>query len=1302
MRSPWRLALVVGAFTLLAASSWAGEGPAAHTPPPGSRPLAAARPAAEVRSNVPEKRADRIVKNYGLDLQGTISATWGESGVRIQVDRVSNTSGSTSPELFLQLWATSMRPVFGETITPHVISGRASLGTLPNGGHLDNVDTGSLSYIAPPDGCYYVTVALETANSGGGYSYWSLAVLAYNGDELFSFGSSGCGVTPAQDGSLYATENSSNATLYRIDGFATNPQATALGVTGLGIPSIAIDPTSGILYAVDVSDGVLYQVDAQTARTRRVGSTGLASASPVALAFDGSGQLFSWGHNDGVLYRIDKSTANATYVGYTGYSAGGDLAFDLDGTLWGSTGTALVRIDSRTGAGTYVGAFGTDGIFGLAVAADGALYAGENTSSFFDSSRLHRVNKANAALTLMGDLDWSLGDLAVRGGGGSPPAVAFTWSPSNPTTGQAVQLTDQSSGNPTSWQWDLDGDGTADSTQRNPTRTYAAAGSYNVTLTACNAAGCAAVSHVLTVTAKPSLKLAGPASGTAYQALAFTATASGCTPNPFTWSWKSDVDQMSFDGFLGPLLGVNPLPSQTASANLGWTRPGSHTLHVTNSWCPGTEGVLTIDVQVPKDPSVEIYSPQIDKTLPTVVFCHGLQPESFDHSGHTLWSCVGDCLGTEVDHPAGNLPASGENKFNKVQVVWSGAGQGKTDAFAVDYVRAWEYTDDAGRQLAAKLVKTLGSNYEKSIQFVGHSLGSAVCGRAAVEFLKSEPKVNKLQLTVLDRPDHVHKLLHDHPYPNFETRFGFPEDYFPSLLATAMRSGLDLRLDNYWSTTGTGVGDSTSCLAGVKVYNHRKPAGLRDPGDVGNRYFRHESIGGFDIDHSGVHQWYRWTGDANGIATGKGDSAVCSGTTFTSPRNLLGFDVFDASLSPCEAGWNASLIGYPSAPFPTDASCDPATVRPEPVPVCIGVGRPCVAATGRTLAESEIAAAATGEREGQVGVAIPNYGRYLLFTLEVASPAAGSSAAVLLDDVPLWSGSLASFPANKPVGIGPLPLYGLTGNHTLALKVLGPASTTVRLSNLQVQKILVPCDAADALCVAAHRFRIEADWTDHQGNSGHATPRTLSSDASGFLWFFDQSNLELIVKVLNACGFPGSPRFWVYAAGLTDVEVRLTVTDTVTGAVKIYNNPQGTPFQPIQDTDAFATCRPGDALAAPAAPRPEAREIAGKSGLDQGRFTVSATWRTPQGQSGAGQFVPVTDNSGYFWFFDPGNVETVVKVLDGCGLNSRFWVFAAGLTNVQVDLVVTDTRTGAQVAYHNALGQSFLPIQDTSAFATCP
>ena len=105
--------------------------------------------------------------------------------------------------------------------------------------------------------------------------------------------------------------------------------------------------------------------------------------------------------------------------------------------------------------------------------------------------------------------------------------------------------------------------------------------------------------------------------------------------------------------------------------------------------------------------------------------------------------------------------------------------------------------------------------------------------------------------------------------------------------------------------------------------------------------------------------------------------------------------------------------------------------------------------------------------------------------------------------------------------------------------------------------------------------------------------------------------------------------------------------------------------------------------------------------LVDSRFDVSATWQTGN-SSGAGQAVRLTSDTGYFWFFGSSNVEVVIKVLNACGLNQKFWVFAGGLTNVRVTVTVRDTKTGAVKTYTNPLDTPFAPIQDTSAFATCP
>ena len=97
---------------------------------------------------------------------------------------------------------------------------------------------------------------------------------------------------------------------------------------------------------------------------------------------------------------------------------------------------------------------------------------------------------------------------------------------------------------------------------------------------------------------------------------------------------------------------------------------------------------------------------------------------------------------------------------------------------------------------------------------------------------------------------------------------------------------------------------------------------------------------------------------------------------------------------------------------------------------------------------------------------------------------------------------------------------------------------------------------------------------------------------------------------------------------------------------------------------------------------------------------MKASWTTTT-NTGIGQARPLTADTGYFWFFDPANVEMVIKVLRGCGVNGNYWVFAGGLTNVQTVLTVRDTLTGSVKTYTNPQGRAFQPIQDIDAFAAC-
>ena len=101
--------------------------------------------------------------------------------------------------------------------------------------------------------------------------------------------------------------------------------------------------------------------------------------------------------------------------------------------------------------------------------------------------------------------------------------------------------------------------------------------------------------------------------------------------------------------------------------------------------------------------------------------------------------------------------------------------------------------------------------------------------------------------------------------------------------------------------------------------------------------------------------------------------------------------------------------------------------------------------------------------------------------------------------------------------------------------------------------------------------------------------------------------------------------------------------------------------------------------------------------LGADRFVAEVSWRTADGRSGQGQAVPITSDTGYFWFFSPANVELAVKVLDGTSVNGQFWVFAGALSDVEYSLVVTDRLTGEARYYYSPRGQ-LSSFADTSAF----
>lgn len=106
--------------------------------------------------------------------------------------------------------------------------------------------------------------------------------------------------------------------------------------------------------------------------------------------------------------------------------------------------------------------------------------------------------------------------------------------------------------------------------------------------------------------------------------------------------------------------------------------------------------------------------------------------------------------------------------------------------------------------------------------------------------------------------------------------------------------------------------------------------------------------------------------------------------------------------------------------------------------------------------------------------------------------------------------------------------------------------------------------------------------------------------------------------------------------------------------------------------------------------------------LGEGRFRVEIDWRDAAGAAHPALPTRIgSDDSRLFTFFDADNWEVLTKVLDGCGINQRVWVYSAATTDVGNQLRVTDTWSGQTAVYDNPAGTPAAAITDGDALDVC-
>ena len=268
-------------------------------------------------------------------------------------------------------------------------------------------------------------------------------------------------------GILYGTD-ANGGNLIRLN-LSTGASTLVGNIRGFSVPSLAVDPTTGIMYAGG-GGGVpyIYTVDPVTGAATLVGDTGLGEVAVSGMDCSQDGTLYAAVNIVGLggtgadhLATIDKATGAATVIGPFGSCTGSSctiegiegIAFDASGTLWGSHSArgaggppGLYLINPSTGAATFVtpimdalGAPPSGGIVSIQFACDGTLYGGTARAidQATDGGRLVIINPTTGLFEFVGTAtateDGSLGGLAFQN-----PCVIPPRPPPMPVVGGTV------------------------------------------------------------------------------------------------------------------------------------------------------------------------------------------------------------------------------------------------------------------------------------------------------------------------------------------------------------------------------------------------------------------------------------------------------------------------------------------------------------------------------------------------------------------------------------------------------------------------------------------------------------------------------------------------------------------------------------------------------------------------------------------------------------------------------------------------------------------------------------------------
>ena len=244
----------------------------------------------------------------------------------------------------------------------------------------------------------------------------------------------------------------------------------------------------------------------------------------------------------------------------------------------------------------------------------------------------------------------------------------------------------------------------------------------------------------------------------------------------------------------------------------------------------------------------------------------------------------------------------------------------------------------------------------------------------------------------------------------------------------------------------------------------------------------------------------------------------------------------------------------------------------------------------------------------------------------------------------------------------------------------------------------------------------------------------LDSKESGILYFFDQDNAEVLVKVLDACVI--SDYFWVYVAPVTTLAFNLRIDEVGTDRFWEHRNPRGGGDAATASALKHFPCDPDAAVVAGTVASGDQGVVTaghprdGVDLVDAGFRPASIQHALTAGQRSACEPQPVatmkggyevamcveflkdgepsstpvkdygleSEQSAILYFFNENNAEVLIKVLQPPSGNCGRWVFVAPVTDLAFNIEVRPPDGGSPWTYGNPLGRTAAAVSDLKAF----